>query len=272
MPIDHVKLLLNDRGRLNQNLDRLRQQSLRHLRSLTVEQRQLLTDYTGEFSLDVNNYLRNKKFDPTMSARDIQKVRRWVFQLQQILANAPPITHGVVVYRVFENQEMGRLADIFTPNRSPKWLSQGFLSTSVNLNKAFGFLEDGGGCCLGLIYLPPGTRGLYLGSLAAFDEEEFLMPHGTSLTVRSIQMQATPPVQYINPYNKRATYNGMVINFAVNVQSTLLLPSRKTDEAKRAAEARKRKKVAPPKRQAGSQGQNNQKKQKKEPVEVIVIE
>ena len=268
MPIDHVKLLLNDRLRLNQNLERLRQQSTRHLSSLADTQKQLLTDYTGVCSLDVNNYLRNKQFDPDMRTADIQSVRRKVFGLQQILANAPPTTHGVVMYRVFENQEVGRLSDIFKPHRSPKWLSQGFLSTSANLNAAFNFLDDQG-CCLGIIYLPPGTRGLYLGQLSDFDyEEEFLMPHGTSLTVRSIQMQATPPVQYTGLGGKKGTYNGMVINFAVNVQSTRLLPSRRTDEAKRAAEARKQK--ATPKRPAVDIKQKIQKRKK--PMDVIVID
>ena len=140
------------------------QEQVKLFRHLSKKEMDLLIDYTD-------------------SAEPFKKKEK-KNMLKDIFKKAPPLDYPLMVYR-------GVTYD-YTTNKK-YFLSNVFVSTSLELHVAFGFMSKAkqDNCCLMQILLPKGTRCLYLPILSIYPEEqEILLPADTPFQI--LQKNLTP--------------------------------------------------------------------------------
>ena len=148
--------------------------------NLTKTEFDIIDEYTSGESLWINNYLRERNLDD-LTDKQIEKLKLKSIHLNNIIKKSPLSTNSTIVYRGAEAmQNSWRNLDkgdelVFT--------NKGIISTTFSEEIAIEFLE-GNDCCLLVLYLPKGTRGLYISSNSIFSyEDELLLPHGSCFIV-----------------------------------------------------------------------------------------
>lgn len=206
----------------------MKKDSQTYWNGLDQTQKDLIIKYTSGSSTEMNAFLRNG-IKSDWPSEGIVNIKKEVMKLQNLLLKAPPLKNAIIVYRLFEVQDRSNVIEnIFARNMAPIWMAKGFLSTSVTKNGAFRFMDDPK-CCFGVVYLPPGTRGLFLSHSTFREEYEFLMPHGTNLTAIQVAVNVAPPVNYKDSYGDFQKYSGAEIRFVANKQNMLPIPSAKAE-------------------------------------------
>ena len=147
---------------------------------LTQTELSIIDEYTGGESLWINNFLRQRNLEQ-LTEKQIEKLRLKSIYLNKIIKKSPVSTKSTIVYRGGEAMQkswryLNKGDDLIFTNK-------GIISTSFNKEIAIDFLE-GSDCCLLVLYLPKGTKGLYISFNSLFnDEDELLLPHGSCFII-----------------------------------------------------------------------------------------
>jgi hypothetical protein len=155
--------------------------------NLTTTELHIIDEYSGGESLWINNFLRERRLDELTNSQK-NKMENYARHLNNIIKNkSPPSSKKVIVYRGAEamhadwkNLELG--AELLFTNK-------GLISTTFNKNIALDFIENEDNCCLLILHLPRGTRGLYISEISVFNdfgEDEVILPHGSRFIVTAI--------------------------------------------------------------------------------------
>ena len=153
--------------------------------SLTEKQKEAIDMYTSGESLWINNYLRDRNMTSLNTAQK-NKMKLYSKHINDLINISPLSKKNTTVYRgaeaMFENWKELKLGSelLFT--------EKGIISTSFSRKVALDFIEEDDNCCLLVLRLPKGTKGLYLNTLSAFrdlEEDELLLPHGSKFVVSS---------------------------------------------------------------------------------------
>ena len=155
--------------------------------NLSNKEISVLNEYTGGGSLWINNYLRKRNLSG-LTTKELDKLKESANVLLNLITRISPSKKPITVYRGAEamysewrNLKKGEEL-IFT--------NKGFISTTFNIDTALNFIEDGDDCCLLILHLPKGTRGLYLNSMSLFDdldEDELLLPHKSKFIIKDVK-------------------------------------------------------------------------------------
>lgn len=174
----------------------LMEQHRKYIQSLKPEYRQAVSTYTASGYSYMNAYLRG-----TMSAEQlmsnhgvtVNEVESLINRLNQVLNNAPPLTQNIMVYRgvnfdtgslsSFNNLKVGNVIDIFRDT---------FNSTSFDRSVSINNFA-GDECCLFILYLPVGTKGLYVNQLSSYSHEnEYILAPGPLFRVMKYKHEKVP--------------------------------------------------------------------------------
>lgn len=178
-----------------------------------------------EMKKDFKNINFNKKFlDLTLKERkelyktiidNLNKIdeNEWylifnlyIKRLENIIKNAPPLTHKMVVYRGVKNDYFSNnMKNVFYKNKN-------FVSTSININTSQRF--SGYDCCLQKITLLPGTRIIYMGGITSISNEfEFLLSRNTNYLFRSFtdQYKTHTNEDICRPYKEKIKVSDIVV-------------------------------------------------------------
>ena len=150
---------------------------------LTPNELTLLELYTGGESLWINNFLRDRKMDE-MTKLQKQLMKKYSINLNNLIRKSPPSKKNTTVYRGAE--AMDEKWKNLKPGEELLFTQKGIISTTFNKNVAIDFIEEDSNCCLLVLRLPKGTRGLYISDISAFsdlEEDELLLPHGSMFKV-----------------------------------------------------------------------------------------
>jgi hypothetical protein len=160
--------------------------------SLPDEQKKTINKYTLAAYKDMNNYLRGeRKYEPER----LLEITTYIRDLTIAINNAPPTTEPMIVYRGIEslylppplqeklaNLKVGETVDLF---------KFGFTSTTFTRKVADDFIL--GTCCVFMLYLPAGVKGIYIGSESAnSSEDEFILGPGPLFTTFSYPGESFP--------------------------------------------------------------------------------
>lgn len=160
----------------------LKQQQADARAALTADERNSIKEYSYLNYRDINSSLRDpSSLDPS----DQQWVTEEIAHLDSAVAKgAAPV--DMTVYRGVE--AYGGTLDYFAQNVGKVVQDNAFGSTSLNVETASRFADDGGGIIT--IRIPQGYPGLYLGPLSGYElnnnltpEYEYLLPRGTKFAV-----------------------------------------------------------------------------------------
>jgi hypothetical protein len=167
-----AKVLKNKKTR-REDIQALEKSHYDYYQSLKPIYQKVIAKYTGSHFDEMNTYLRGT-WEPYAS--QLMSLQTDINNLNQVLNNAPPIKKEIIVYRGFDfdgiakfhNLKAGQIVDIFR---------DGFNSTSFTKKIGSGF--TGQTCCLFVLHLPVGTKGLYIGRNSSHPEEdEFILAPG----------------------------------------------------------------------------------------------
>jgi hypothetical protein len=195
--------LHNDQGYIKQ----LEKSHARYFQQLPIETQQSLQYYSGEGYQSINDYLRGLPVHPDSGSPEafIQMIKNHIARIEKALIESPPLTKAIEVYRGVRLPEstrynVGDIVNLF---------QNGFTSTSFNVEVSAEFAGDV--CCLFVLYLPPETRGLYLGTRSTRGTEyEYLLAPGTSF---KIVKKGSETVQWTSTTKKRLmTYHAHCFN------------------------------------------------------------
>jgi hypothetical protein len=167
--------LLHNSVRYLKNLENEHQD---YFKSLPKEEQESLLYYTGPGYTNINNYLRGLPVYPDSETSGsienlIIGIKRHVRLINRALAGAPPLRYAIEVCRGLRlpggvNYQKGDVINLFQDT---------FTSTSFDPQVSGRYAGDS--CCFFLLYLTPGTKGLYLGrSSTAGEEFEYLLAPG----------------------------------------------------------------------------------------------
>ena len=153
--------------------------------SLTEKQKEAIDMYTSGESLWINNYLRNRNMNSLNTAHK-KKMKLYSTLINDLINSSPISKKETKVYRgaeaMFDNwKELKSGTELL-------FTEKGIISTSFNRKVALDFIEEDDNCCLLVLRLPKGTKGLYLNTLSAFrdlEEDELLLPHGSKFIVKT---------------------------------------------------------------------------------------
>ena len=150
---------------------------------LTPNEINVIEIYTGGESLWINNFLRERNLDQlNNNQKDLMK--KYAVTLNNIIKKSPPSKKTTTVYRGAES--MDEKWKNLTSGDELLFTQKGIISTTFDINIALDFIEEGSNCCLLILRLPKGTKGLYISSLSVFNdlgEDELLLPHGSKFQI-----------------------------------------------------------------------------------------
>jgi hypothetical protein len=111
-------------------------------------------------------------------------IQRFCDDLQRIIDGAPKLKKQMIVYRGVKNDYYLK-HDVAKLKHIKVYKNDGFVSTSINVQKSFNFTALGKGCCLKKITLLPGSSALMLMGTSFFNEEsEVLLGLKTEYFIR----------------------------------------------------------------------------------------
>lgn len=145
----------------------------------------VLAEYAGGQSLWLNNYLRGLHMGalPRDAKRRLEEEAQ---RLGKLIKDAPRSTRNVVVFRAISEGAPSRQFQNYRRGDDADFLSRGIVSTSVNAENAWQFLEEGDRCCFLVLLLPKHTAMLEVLEASLFDyEKEVLLPHGSKFKIMS---------------------------------------------------------------------------------------
>jgi hypothetical protein len=151
---------------------------------LTASEVSSLDEYTGGESLWINNHLRDRNLHE-LNEHQKQLMKKYAYHLNNMINKSPPSKNATTVYRGAE--AMDEKWKYLKYGSELFFTQKGLISTSFNKSTAIGFIEEYENCCLLILRLPKGTRGLYIASNSMFNqlnEDELLLPHGSKFIVR----------------------------------------------------------------------------------------
>ena len=140
----------------------------RYLRTLSASVKKHIRSYTHIAYIDINKYLRKADSYPDPHIADD------ILALKTAIENSPPLQGRLTVYRAVNRQRTLGRGDTFT--------NKGFVSTSLNKNKAVQYMKAS--CCLFKIQLKKGAQALFIEPLSQnIADEEILLPMGVKFHV-----------------------------------------------------------------------------------------
>lgn len=170
-----------------------------------------LTYYTGAGYKNINNYMRGKPITTSEGSRSyestIEEIKQHIENINEILINSPPLEKALEVYRgVSMGEEMnynkGDVVDLFRDS---------FTSTSFNLDVSVEYAGDV--CCLFVLYLTPGTRGLYIGTSSSISTEyEYILAPGTTFKIIGKGKETVPIYGISGKKTRLLTYRAICQN------------------------------------------------------------
>ncbi len=156
---------------------------LRHINyysNLTNEQKQVLKDYTGIYSSDINSEIYKYYLDNNGSTVLSNRVNI----LQNIILNAPPLLESMTVYKVARfffindgsNSDFNIGENVFQPY---------FNSTTYdNFLNFKPFIDEFQTCCAFTINIPKNSKVFIIGINSVYpNEKEVILPYGCSLFI-----------------------------------------------------------------------------------------
>lgn len=200
-----TKLINNDKRYLKQ----LDKEHLVYFNSLPEELKKSIRFYTGAGHKNINNYMRGLPIISTNGSyeSEIIEIKRHIENINQVLENAPKLQYALEVFRGMRlpSDTTYRGGDVINLFQSS------FTSTSFDLDTSIAFSGDA--CCLFILYLPPGTHGLYIGKSSTEGiEYEYLLSSGTTFKIIS-KGRETIPLRGISPNKVNlATYRAICLN------------------------------------------------------------
>lgn len=168
---------------------------------MTDDERTSLREYTNGKSLEWNSTLRDMDLTAkTHGEKNMAEYRRNIMLINDAIWRSPASTAPVMVYRAVEPVEPW-WADVRVNAILPHTM-KGMISTSFSREAAEGFLEKEAACCLLVLSLPKNTRGIFIGdgSSGFDDEDELLLPHGSSFRVTKVTHPLIPYVTYASGF------------------------------------------------------------------------
>ena len=152
---------------------------------LTPRETEVLEEYTTGESLWINNYLRNRNMEQLSNSQK-DKLRNSSIHLNNVINRSHVSTSTTKVYRRAEAME--EKWKNLKPGDDLLFTQKGLISTTFQKDVAISFIEDDCDCCLLVLTLPKGTKGLYISTASGFnelEEDELLLPHGSKFQVTS---------------------------------------------------------------------------------------
>jgi hypothetical protein len=150
---------------------------------LTDSEINIIDKYTGGESLWINNFLRDRNLDQLNEKQKLQ-MKQYAIHLNNIINKSPLSKKTTTVYRGAEpiNEKWLNL------KRGEELLftQKGLISTTFDKSVAIDFIESDQDCCLLVLRLPKGTKGLYISGNSMFNElneDELLLPHGSKFII-----------------------------------------------------------------------------------------
>lgn len=177
--------------------------------------------YTGDLYIDMNDYLRGIH-DFKNNKKKVKYISTLVNNLKLIINNAPPLTQPIIVYRGIYREGLPK--HLQTQLKELKISDNldlfkfGFNSCSFNPNIAHKFA--GHMCCIFVLYLPAGTKGLYIGNQSSADvenEDEFILGPGPSFRVFKFPSENFP-LEFKDKFMYRMACNDCKQIFDINDQ------------------------------------------------------
>ncbi len=181
---------------------------------LDKESLDVLKGYTKTDYFNINNYLRYGK---QHGYYDYSNIKKQISILKKIINNAPPTTQPMIVYRgMYYNKnnsdkfKVGDVIDIF---------KLGFNSTTFDPTVARHFAmsndyededededeeeeENSIPCCIFMLYLPPGVKGIYIGKNSIHDvEDEFILGPGPKFRFFKLPNESLSFIMKVNPFS-----------------------------------------------------------------------
>ncbi len=132
---------------------------------------QLLFNYAGNMSIIYNLFLRGYK---DLTEEEVKEYSRDTY----IIANEIrkfELKENIIVYRYTSNALFKLLFDTKKPNVGQVFEDKGFMSTTLVQNQLKDFAKTHNYNCLLKLYLPVGTKGVYI-KFSLLNECEFLLP------------------------------------------------------------------------------------------------
>jgi hypothetical protein len=148
------------------------------LGSLTKAETNAVDDYTGSGYAALNKMLREEGFDPAKFPTSMKT--KFVNNLDSALAKGT-LTKNIVAHRGFSAKQIEEGLNTGSIVKGTSITDPGFMSTSIKAGGEFG------GNIKYKLYIPKGTKGLYVRKLGVSSEYEFLLPRNTTVVVRSIK-------------------------------------------------------------------------------------
>ena len=152
--------------------------------------------YTGSMYTVINNYLRGKKWNPSLGVSE-DTIKQHIDNINQALNNAPPTTKPLIVYRGMNfditpklyNLKVGDIVDYFRDS---------FNSCSFNINVSSNSFA-GSQCCVYVVHLPAGIKGLYVNTNSLNpSENEFILAPGPLFRVWKFKHEKSPQIGYVS--------------------------------------------------------------------------
>jgi hypothetical protein len=169
-------------------ITKLRNEHDVYFKSLKSRYVAAIKHYTANGFVEMNAYMRGQ------AVSNPEQVKEYVNNLNLALNNAPVTTKPMTVYRgvKFDNLpkyhklKAGQLIDLFRDS---------FNSTSFNINVSSGGYFSDPSCCVFILHLPAGVKGLYVDKNSSVPGEgEFIMAPGPMFRVMKYKHDKVPKV------------------------------------------------------------------------------
>lgn len=128
--------------------------------------------YTGNLYLPYNRFLRgqikpNKK-QANIYSKDIETIKNEISKFE--------LYENIIVYRYTYKTHFKKLFENSTPKVGEIFIEKGFASTTLVKSLLEDFAKKHRYKCLLKMYLPKGTKGVYIKFNDCLNEQEFLLP------------------------------------------------------------------------------------------------
>lgn len=191
----------------NVYIENLRKLHTNYYNSLKDKYKSSILYYTGSGYIPINNYLRGED----TSGYDVNTLKNHINNINQVLNNAPPLEQTIFVYRglnldkinKFKHLKEGDVIDLFRDS---------FNSTSFTIGISSGNFA-GSECCLFILHLSPGTKGLYIGkSSSVSHEDEFILAPGPYFEIIKYKNETVPMMGKNLSKPKLLTYRAICVD------------------------------------------------------------